>query len=77
MAMECRKCGCRVCRVTNTYTHDFTFRGKKVTRVRRRRVCRNCATVFHTFESHTDVIQELTKPDEPTPDNGKGENPYL
>jgi hypothetical protein len=52
--IECRDCGCKMSTVTNTWTKDVKYHGKKRTIVRRRRVCTHCGLPFVTVETYED-----------------------
>jgi transcriptional regulator NrdR family protein len=78
MSVTCLQCGCHHCPVTHSTEYEYTFRGKKHTMMRRRRVCRHCGRVFYTKEAPEE-------PEELKDKNGKalpqktppGDNPFI
>ena len=47
---ECRNCGCKQSRVRQTEIIERHYRGRCMTRIKRRRVCRRCGIEYTTVE---------------------------
>lgn len=78
MAIQCPNCGCKHLPAKKTTTHEFTFRGRKITIVRRRRVCRHCGTATFTQERNEEDIIRPKDDRKITPaDDSDLENPFL
>lgn len=80
--MECPSCASKFSDVLWTRPWTITMYGREYTRIRRRRKCNHCGTVWNTVE----VIEELDEPglpqdppepQPPKPDNGEPPNPFL
>lgn len=50
--IECRFCGSRLSKVTNTWQIEAKFRGKCKTIIKRRRECLHCRLPFTTIETY-------------------------
>lgn len=50
-SIECPKCGCRRNYVVNTRVLEVPYQGKIITRIRRRRMCKNCNQGYYTTET--------------------------
>ena len=69
MGLKCPKChGCLI-KVTNTYSgHQFKWRGRTKTVIRRRRECEHCFHSWYTVEQdEADVKDAVPKPADPSP----------
>lgn len=70
-------------RVTHVWQQTTTWRGRKVTRTKRRRACRHCGTAYTTIEAVEEdlikaVVEENLPPKKPPEAGPKPpENPYL
>lgn len=51
---ECRHCGCRQSKVTNTWTYTVTYYGKTKVLKKRRHTCRFCGLPYTTIETMED-----------------------
>jgi hypothetical protein len=58
----CPYCHGRLNKVTNTYDDEYTWRGMKHIRLKRRRVCCHCGFSFITFETVEEDTSAPTSP---------------
>lgn len=78
MALRCPDCNCAHSKVTNTWEHEITVRGRTYVYVRRRRVCRHCGRAYYGKEYGEEDVSPKTEADEPPPPPGlPKENPFL
>lgn len=90
--IECKRCGCKHSKVTNSYRKDGRYRGKQITVIRRRRSCRFCGYCWFTTEHFEDLddwkesklivprdkpVEEKPEPNDKLNKDPKGKNPYL
>lgn len=71
-SIECRHCGCRVSKVTNSTKHEVMYLGKKTTVIKRYRRCFHCNLPYTTVEAYEDEenskLPEGVTPFKPAPE---------
>lgn len=55
----CPFCGCRHDSVTKTLTKTIKWQGKELTRIKRRRKCRNCGLSYGSVEIPEEDLEKL------------------
>jgi len=63
--VQCRACGCKRLKTTNTWEREVIWLGVKRRYIRRRRVCQHCGKPFTTVE-HEELDGNTGVPDVPS-----------